>query len=132
MLETFSSGDELKELYNYIPKLVKVKSSLAKILVFLSFTAVIGICAIIYTVHTIVNFSYVLIMEENVNKTLGSGSGFRRQVLIVKWRMVKSNKTTFTATKFQNSYFKWIQKCYSNYLKLHPKAKLNSYHNASS
>ena len=42
---------------------------------FLSFTAVIGICVIfhticviLYTVHTFVNFSYVLIMEENVNK----------------------------------------------------------------
>ena len=80
---------------NYIPKLVKEKSSLAKILVFLSFTAVIGICAIIYTVHTFVNFSYVLIMEENVNKTLGSGSGFRRPVWIVKWRMVKSNNNNF-------------------------------------
>ena len=68
MLKTFSSGDELKELYNYIPKLVNEKSNLAKILVFHPFTAVIGTCAILYTVHTFVNFSYVLLMEENVNK----------------------------------------------------------------
>ena len=118
MARDLSSGDELKELYNHIPKLVNVKSNLAKILVFHTFTAVIGTCAILYTVHTFVNFSYVLIMEENVNKNFreqwwnwkaGFDCGLENGGKLLNHpttkKINKKNKTTFTATEFQITDF---------------------------